>query len=406
MRILFANDGVGDAGGVQSYLAAVMAGLAARGHAVAFLHLDPVRAPSDSPAPPGAPHFGMAERGMDEAIGAALAWRPDVCFSHNMRPLEVERRLMESAPVVKMMHGYFGTCIGGQKTHLFPRATPCTRAFGPACLALYVPRRNGKLSLPYVADQWRWANEQRALFDRYAAVVVASGHMRGEYVRNGTDPHRTHAIPLFPTIEIPAEPAPPPADFRLLFLGRMTRLKGGDVLVRAVARASEAVGRTIPLTLVGDGPQRAEWEALARSLGVDAEFPGWVDADERARHFRAASLLAVPSVWPEPFGLVGLEAGAFGVPAVAFDVGGIREWLREGENGWLAPGDPPTADGLSRLLVRALHERSAVDAMRPAARETAMRMSLAAHLDRLERLLSAAAPGIVAGDRAGTEART
>ena len=43
MRILFANDGIGDAGGVQTYLAAVMPALAARGHSVALLHLDPLR---------------------------------------------------------------------------------------------------------------------------------------------------------------------------------------------------------------------------------------------------------------------------------------------------------------------------------------------------------------------------
>ncbi|HEX2202618.1 MAG TPA: glycosyltransferase family 4 protein, partial [Longimicrobium sp.] len=350
MRILFANDGVGDAGGVQSYLAAVMPALAARGHEVALLHLDPLRDGGEgSPAPAGAPHFGMAERGTEAALAAARGWAPDLCFSHNMRPLEVERALLASLPVVKMMHGYFGTCIGGQKTHLFPRAEPCARVFGPACLALYVPRRNGRLNLPYIADQWRWANDQRALFGAYAAVVTASGAMRDEYVRNGVHPSKAHAVPLFPTTgPAPGEdPAPPPDAFRLLFLGRMTRLKGGDVLVRAAALASERIGRPVPLTMAGDGPQRAEWEALAASLGVDADFPGWVEPEARAGLFRAASLLAVPSVWPEPFGLVGLEAGAFGVPAAAFDVGGIREWLRPGANGWLAPGRPPTPEGLA-----------------------------------------------------------
>ncbi|HYJ78299.1 MAG TPA: glycosyltransferase, partial [Longimicrobiaceae bacterium] len=196
MRILFANDGVGDAGGVQEYLAAVMRELAGRGHAAALLHLDPVRPGEASPAPAEAPHFCLAERGTDAALAAVRGWGPDVVFSHNMRPLDVERALLDALPVVKMMHGYFGTCIGGQKAHLFPRPEPCARTFGPACLALYLPRRNGRASLPYLARQWSWAREQNALFGRYAAVVGASGHMRREYVRNGVDPARAHSIPL------------------------------------------------------------------------------------------------------------------------------------------------------------------------------------------------------------------
>lgn len=402
MRILFANDGIGDAGGVQSYLAAVIPALAARGHEIALLHLDPVRGGEGSPAP-DAPHICVSEMGIDGAMAAARAWRPDLAFSHNMRPLEVDRGLMETAPVVKMMHGYFGTCIGGQKAHLWPRPEPCGRRFGPACLALYFPRRNGRMNLPYVREQWRWATEQNALFDRYAAVVTASGHMRDEYVRNGVDSAKAHAVPLFSTIPFdPEEDDAPPSAFRVLFLGRMTRLKGGDFLVRAVARASWEAGRPIEVTLAGDGPQRAEWAALAAEMSIRATFPGWVSADERKRLFRAASVLAVPSVWPEPFGLVGLEAGAFGVPSVAYGVGGIGEWLKEGENGWLAPGDPPTVEGLAALLARAATNPAALAALRPGARAAAERMSLAAHVERLERVLAAAiaSPAGPAGGRA------
>ncbi|HEX6748129.1 MAG TPA: glycosyltransferase family 4 protein [Longimicrobium sp.] len=392
MRILFANDGIGDAGGVQTYLAAVMPALAARGHDVALLHLDALRGGEGTPAPSGAPHFCIAERGMDGALADARAWRPDVAFSHNMRPLDVDRALMAMAPAVKFMHGYFGTCIGGQKAHLFPHPTPCERRFGPACLALYVPRRNGRLSLPYISEQWRWANEQKSLFARYAAVVTASGHMRREYVRNGVAETKAHAIPLFSTLEI-GEDAGAPAEFRVLFLGRMTRLKGGDALIRAVARTSREIGRPIALTMSGDGPQRGEWEQLARALGVAAAFPGWVDADERLRLFRAASVLAVPSVWPEPFGLVGLEAGSQGVPSIAFDVGGIGEWLKDGDNGRLVPGHPPRAEALGDALARAATHPDELAAMRPRALATARRMSLDAHVDALEHVLAAASGG-------------
>ncbi|HEX8244152.1 MAG TPA: glycosyltransferase family 4 protein [Longimicrobium sp.] len=388
MRILFANDGIGDAGGVQSYLAAVMPALAARGHDVALLHVDALREGAESPAPPGAPHFCTAARGVDGALAEARRWRPDVVFSHNLRPLQVERGLLDTGPVVKLMHGYFGTCIGGQKTHLHPHPEPCSRRFGPACLALYFPRRNGRLSVPYAAREWRWAREQNALFARYAAVVTASGHMRDEFVRNGVDPARTHAIPLFSTLP-PADDPGAPADFHVLFLGRMTRLKGGDLLLRAAARAWGYTGRPVAVTLCGDGPQRAEWQALARTLDLPAAFPGWVDADTRLRLLRSASVLAVPSVWPEPFGLVGLEAASQGVPSIAFDVGGIGEWLKDGENGRLVPG-PPSVEALTDELSWALMHPAELAAMRPRALEAARRMSLAVHVAALERVLAGA----------------
>jgi glycosyltransferase involved in cell wall biosynthesis len=394
VRILFANDGI-DAGGVQNYLAGVMPALAARGHAVALLHLDPVRPGAPSPAPAGTPHFGMAEMGMDAALGAALAWGPELAFVHNMRPLEVDRRLAAAVPTVKFMHGYFGTCVSGQKSHLFPVAQVCGKPLGPGCIPIYATRRCGRMRPGYVARGYRWANEQNRMFGGYAAIVTASGHMRDEYVRNGAPPDRVHAIPLFPTLA--GQPADPPRDLHVLFLGRMTPIKGGDVLLRAIAEASERAGRRIPVTMAGDGPPRAAWEGLAARLGVDATFTGWVDDEARAALFRSASVLAVPSVWPEPFGLVGLEAGVFGVPSIAFDVGGIREWLTDGVNGWLVPGGAPRASDLAEALVRAAREPEALAGMRTGAHQAAERMSLARHVEALERVLVSAAVPAPAG---------
>jgi glycosyltransferase involved in cell wall biosynthesis len=215
--------------------------------------------------------------------------------------------------------------------------------------------------------------------------------MRAEFVRHGVAPERAFAIPLFPAAAGGAAAHPPPSEFRVLFMGRMTDRKGGDFLVRALALASRGAGIAIPATFVGEGPRRARWERLARSLGVEAVFTGWLEGDAKADALRAASLLAVPSVWPEPFGLIGLEAGAFGVPALAFDVGGVRDWLAHGENGWLVAGDPPTAHALAAGIVKAFRAGPALAEYRARARDAALRLSLERHLALLEPVLERSA---------------
>src|SRR5579862_3454637 len=139
VRILIANDGFGDAGGVQSYLDRVAGGLIARGHDVAILHRDAQPAPFAADATYALAQFSVAARGVGPALDEVALWRPDLCFSHNMDRLEVDRALAARWPVVKFMHGYLGTCIGGQKRYGFPSPLPCDRVFGLPCLALYGP---------------------------------------------------------------------------------------------------------------------------------------------------------------------------------------------------------------------------------------------------------------------------
>jgi glycosyltransferase involved in cell wall biosynthesis len=392
MRILVVNDGFGDAGGVQTYLDAVVPALAARGHEMALLHLssDRFAKPPDGGGTAAPPiRISVAERGAAGALADVRAWAPDVCFSHNMRDLDIERRLIDVVAVVKFMHGYSGTCVGGQKMRRFPEVAPCTRAFGVACLALYLPCGCGQRDPVAMLRHYRWASHQQSMFTSYAAILVASAHMKQEFVRNGVADRQVHVTPLFAPHQIDdGEPAPP-ATVSAAFCGRMTSLKGGDVLIEAAASASRELGRPVSLVMIGDGPRRAAWEQLASRRLVPARFTGWLAGDALRQQLRCASVLAIPSTWPEPFGLVGLEAGALGLPAVAFDVGGIREWLRPGENGYIVPSDPPRAAAFGRVMADALSDPARVAAMAPASRRIAGEMSLARHVDRVEVLLSA-----------------
>lgn len=399
MRLLIVHEAPAGGGGVESYLAAVMPALAARGHELAFLHYNPRSQQGPTRLDTGATGAAcpmtvasVTDDGLDAAMTRMGAWAPDICFSHNMQHLEVDARLLDLAPVVKMMHGYFGTCIGGQKAHALPRTEPCARTFGTPCLALYLPRRCGQLRPLLMIDQFAWASRQRGLFHRYAHVVVASGHMAREYARHGIEDRRLTTAPLFPTLATVDEPRPLPSAPTVLFAGRMTPLKGGDLLVDAVAVASRIVGSPVRAVFAGDGPERDAWQSRARALGVDATFTGWLTGQALTDAFRSASVVALPSRWPEPFGLVGLEAAMHGVPAVALDVGGIGEWLKDGVNGRLV-GLMESAvprDVFGGTLATLLSSPGDLARFGAGAIATARTMSIDVHLDILERVFSRA----------------
>ena len=141
----------------------------------------------------------------------------------------------------------------------------------------------------------------------------------------------------------------------------MDLLKGGHLFLDALPLVAASVDRPLHVTFAGDGPERGDWERKARRVkdqaqGLEIEFVGWLEGCKREALLADSDLLIMPSQWPEPFGLSGLEAGLHGVPVVAFAVGGIPEWLLDGVNGYLAPGNPPTVAGLAEGIVRVLRD--------------------------------------------------
>ncbi len=129
-----------------------------------------------------------------------------------------------------------------------------------------------------------------------------------------------------------------PANPRFLFVGRLTRLKGLAVVLEAL---SGLLDRPWRLDVVGDGPQREEFEALARSLGVSERvfFAGF--RDDAEAWMAEAGCLVFPS-YNEGMGLVALEAIRMGLPLVASDLEALRP-LSSG--GLVPPGDVETWRG-------------------------------------------------------------
>jgi glycosyltransferase involved in cell wall biosynthesis len=386
MRILIATTNRNLVGGVERYVQRLIPALRDEGHDVALLYEDPIDPTVElvDSLVPGLASWCYRSQPAGDNLAAIAAWAPDVVYSQCLQDQHLEAALMDRCPVVLYAHNYYGTCLSGAKCHSFPQVRPCTRQFGKACVALYYPRRCGGLN---PATMLKMLERQSSIHDRlgrYRTILVASRHMYREFEAHGVASDNLICAPLpNPEEPLPTQPAERIPEGRLLFIGRMTGIKGPSHALQAAAQASRQLGRRLKMTFAGDGAERATLESIARSLNVDVEFAGWVQDPERRKLVREADLLIVPSLWPEPFGLVGVEAGALGLPAAGYAVGGIPDWLEPGISGELAPGDPPTVEGLASAIVRALCDPAHYNRLRVGAWTTAKKFTLQAHLEKL-----------------------
>jgi glycosyltransferase involved in cell wall biosynthesis len=392
MKILIATVHRNIVGGVETYLQALIPALLQRGHQVAVLcdyNPSDTIVTIDSPEAQ-LPVWYCEDLRRDPDLWRELAgWQPDVVYSHGINSLDVDRELQRRYPMVTYLHAYWGTCATGRKCHAFPQIQTCDRTFGPACLLLHYPRRCGGLNPLLALRMYQTERARNARLVEYDAILVASNYMYSEFRRNAVSADRLHVVRL-PLDEVPRWM--PPEDRtprgKLLFLGRLTDLKGVDFLIRAIPSAQARLGMELTLTVGGDGSELAKLKELARDLGVTAEFTGWVSGDAKVDLMRRADLLVVPSLWPEPFGLVGVEAGCVGLPSVGFAVGGIPDWLIPGQTGELAPADPPSAEGLADAMVRALADAGHYNDLCRGAFELSKLFTMDRHLDQLETILS------------------
>jgi glycosyltransferase involved in cell wall biosynthesis len=393
VRILIATSHRALLGGVEKYVQSLIPALIERRHAIGLLYEYPSNTAEEGidSAAAGIPSWCSMELGMDALMRAINTWEPDVVYAQGFDDAALEQRLLSSYPSVLYAHTYYGTCVSGRKAHSWPRIQPCNRRLGVSCLSLYHARRCGGLNPLTMWQLFQIQSARHARLRDYEAVLVASRHMHREFERHGVSEGRLHLAPLPTGDGVPDASAPLPRDprGRILFVGRLMDVKGVTNLLRALPSAASKLGRALTLTIAGEGPARAAIQSLARDLGLTVEFTGWVGSEQRSHLMREAELIAVPSLWPEPFGLVGIEAGCVGVPAVGYAVGGIPDWLIPGQSGELAPADPATPEGLAEAIVRALANPAHYHQLCVGAWEVARRFGPERHLAQLEQILTA-----------------
>lgn len=377
MRILFVNEKCGYFGGIEQNVADTARGLRARGHFCSLAFQE------TTDRQPGEYQAGFDECLAMQPFAAALdRARPDVIYMH-----KADVRSLGAMPGgvrrVRMIHDH-DLCCPRRHKYFAWNGRICHQPAGWRCYAdlAFLGRGTGAVPVAIVSigDKLREMTVNRSL----ARLLVGSSAMRQELLQNGFAQEQVQILP--PVVRMPErEMAPIPKENRILYVGQLIRGKGVDLLLRAVA----CLTSDFELTIVGSGNARAALEKLCATLHIahKVRFAGWVNPADLGSYYAAAKVVAVPSRWAEPFGMIGLEAMHYGRPVAAFAVGGIPDWLEHGVTGLLAPEMDVRALGAAiQTLLRdpALCARLG----RQAQESVRTKFTFDGYLDRLEGFLS------------------
>lgn len=338
MKLLFIHDRLGSQAGAEANLFHTASSLNQMGHELFLAH------------GPGTGQEESAWREVfvrcipldpdcqDEKFAETLeAVSPDLIYLHNSTNSALISFLADlTTPVVRMVHDHRLFCLRGCKYTPWSRR-PCERALGSFCV---FPCGGVVARSPHSGRAFDWVSysrKKRELNDhkRFSRLIVASQYMKLELLRNGLEASRIEVHPpVPPPIKNPVKPSFGQVN-RLVYAGQIVRGKGVDILLRALAM----VKTPFECIILGDGHHRQYCEALSERLGLSdrVHFRGYVPQSELNTIYQSASLAVMSSVWAEPFGATGLEAMRGGLPVVAFDAGGIGDWLQDGKNGFLVP---------------------------------------------------------------------
>lgn len=385
MRILHFCNYADLVGGAEVYAHGLVAALRSRGHAVALFGGSSEReVDTEDLRVIRRPVYDVARLVRDPAAISALKeyqerFRPDVVHAHNLFSvaLEVLDYLGRcGVPLVHTVHDYQllcpnSWCVRGD-------GTPCPGGAGAQCFQHECTR-----NYPY--DSWSVllsALRQRLVSVSTRIAIAPSSHL-AERLRDHGWVDVRH-LPYF------VDGLPPPvsgdrAEYELIYVGRLEREKGVEVLLAAMPEILSTIPR-VRLTLIGGGSQeqvlRKQIE-LAK-IGSAVQFLRHVPRQELSVHYGRAAACILPSVWTENSPLVAYECLAAGLPLLGSRIGGIPELLEPECGLTFAPRD---ASDLARTVIRFLRMPLAErEGMSAKARLRAQLHDKTRHVDQIEGL--------------------
>ena len=338
MKVVHVNEYLVRKGGVEIYLLSLLPLMEAQGAASHIVYGEGDEALCRRAT--NVPEIGEAsfaeDRGAERRISEVLhETRPDVVHVHNVQNLGVLRACLSYGRAVMTAHDYRSICPAN--TFFFKRTQEiCGRDHGElGCFATTVTKHCVTPRPQYGAYFYRRVRETLKNAHKFAKVIAPSQGARERLLRAGFGSNEVDVLPYFCPIRPAPSPRPLPARTTITFMGRLAPNKGHEYFIEALGLLSkEVLG-----VMVGNFRNGLDQEmrALARQFGCEdrLELHQWASREEVLRILDRTTVFIFPSLWQETLGIVGLEALARGVPVVASDVGGVREWLRDGRNGRL-----------------------------------------------------------------------
>lgn len=233
------------------------------------------------------------------------------------------------------------------------------------------------LGIPHLAFSHGYKTKR---FKRAKHIVVLTEHMKKHFEKRGFAAKMLHILPNMPeTLPDLHEYTPPSQKIRLGFIGRFTAEKGLPDLLDAFALLRQKHALDVELHLAGGS------ELKERKLDAGVKLHGWVP--DSAVLLSQIDLLVLPST-EESFGLVVLEAAAFGCPVVATRTPGAASQITDGVDGWLAEVGNP--EHLAERIAYAISQKADWPLIRERAYERAKGYSMEALLPKLAEILTAA----------------
>lgn len=356
MKILYVHECFGALAGAEANAFITARELGGRGQTIGILHGPGTGKNEEKWREVFGYRMPLGERPVEAAREALRSFKPDAVYVHKMADLSVLEALLDSGvPMIRMVHDHDIYCMRSYKYGMFSRKI-CTREAGPWCVyscgAFIARNRNGGFPLKYVSYGEKLREIE--LNQRFDRMCVVTTFMRDELIKNGFDPAK---IEIHPPVPLPGDPQLRSSFSNrnlIIYAGQIIRGKGVDVLIESLAQVREP----FECIILGDGGHRTYCEALAEKLGLAdrVQFKGFVPQEELKAYYKECSVVALSSVWPEPIATIGLEVMRYALPVVAFDAGGIRDWLKDGHNGFLVPWMDRAA--YARALERVLRDKN------------------------------------------------
>ena len=360
------NNVLGPGGGAQTVVATTARVLEEAGHEVLTL-----AAPEDA----GAGVYSIASR---RALARTVSERrPDVAHLHNVYERlslsVVDGLRARGVPTVLTLHDYRAVCPNGI---LLAPDGQCRRCVSgtPAQAVRFGCLHGSRFASARAAAEVA-LNRYRRVYHSIDLLVAPSRYLAAVMRDGGLPADRITVVPNA-VDAAPTQRGPAPGEPRFVFAGRLAPAKGLATILSAARRLPDG----IRITVLGHGRLSQSLRRAAAPLPVD--LGGLAGPAGVRRALAQATAALVPSVWVEncPMGI--LEAGALGVPAIASDLGGMRELIDNGVDGRLVP--PGDGRALAAAMAE-LAERPALAAELGAAawRRVRARHATAAHRDAI-----------------------